>query len=543
MTDKTIMLNLSSKDRNKSIYANSSDCAISFDDVSSVKSISIHSIELPHSRYTIDTDNNIFYFSELHGTNRYFYKITTSRGAYSVSDLVTALTLSASSAVCMNGDVACKNTYAASVNTSFGRVAFGSTGTVPFNVHCASTAVQLSSISIVSSTTANIVFFYSSAKVFAQGALLTLNLNSYANRTVQVTSVTADYTVQVTGDFTGINVNNLGTITLSTMTPFSGANGMADVLGFGETDLSEGSQTPIISVQSPFASGTTDSVGCVVTTDLPSFVAKLGYVKLSGISGFLNDQTLQVSKVYDDTHFVVAITKSILLSATSGGAVQLVSDTSVLRIISSATISNVDYNLVTVSIVTTTNSSFQVGNVVSFTGMDSSEWDSIELTVTSITNSVTFVATFTYPMSKLFTENDSKVTMISNTTSNPTLYISPSRFDFSKDKRTILVEVKHNNADLGNIIVSGLSGKRFFGRLQMFSGLDSINFLDSKAAAATHVFPSTVNKLSSLRFTFYNMDGTEYDFSKTDWSVLLQVTVAGANVSGTQLNRPFLKHN
>ncbi|CAN0555511.1 unnamed protein product, partial [Ectocarpus sp. 8 AP-2014] len=57
-------LNLSSADRDKTLYPDSADAELTFDDQSNVIGMKILNFEIPHTRYAIDRTTNNLYISE-----------------------------------------------------------------------------------------------------------------------------------------------------------------------------------------------------------------------------------------------------------------------------------------------------------------------------------------------------------------------------------------------------------------------------------------------------------------------------------------------
>lgn len=69
----------------------------------------------------------------------------------------------------------------------------------------------------------------------------------------------------------------------------------------------------------------------------------------------------------------------------------------------------------------------------------------------------------------------------------------------------------------------------FFGRIQLFSGADLVNFVGVDQAIGHHKFTSIVKRLRAIRFRFYNEDGSDYHFVGVDYTAFLEVTTLDSN--------------
>ena len=110
-----------------------------------------------------------------------------------------------------------------------------SSGDVEFSVHSAVETATLTSFAVLSETSAVCSFLASSEYVYGPGALLTLKLDTYSDREVQVVEVVAERTVPLVGDFFGVGDDV--EVSMSTMEPYSAVSSVSRVLGYGEKDI------------------------------------------------------------------------------------------------------------------------------------------------------------------------------------------------------------------------------------------------------------------------------------------------------------------
>ncbi|CAN0544400.1 unnamed protein product, partial [Ectocarpus sp. 8 AP-2014] len=68
-----------------------------------------------------------------------------------------------------------------------------------------------------------------------------------------------------------------------------------------------------------------------------------------------------------------------------------------------------------------------------------------------------------------------------------------------------------------------------FGRIQLFSGANLVNFLGKDTAVGSHEFNSVMKRINKIRFQFYNEDGTAYDFIGVDYTMFLELVCLDSN--------------
>lgn len=518
-------LNLSSADRNKRLFPNSADTELSFDDQSNVLGMRILNFEMPHTRYAIDKTTSSLYISEKWGEDEYhFYSLRVSTGGYSVQSLSSAMELSCKCPVLFNGDRAMGNTYRFEATSLFGKIGFISSGDYDFTIHAASETVTLNSITVESSTEAVVSFLASSDEVFKPGALLTLRPYTYSDREVQVVEATQDKAVRLIGDFSDLDWENID-VSLSTMIPYSAHDSVARVLGLGESDLSGQSNFELLSIGSPF-SGNDElkNASVMLVTNFTTFVSVGDHVHLCGIPGFMNDTVYQVSAVHDESHIEIYVERALLWSHQSGTLANL-SDQSVEWGVGDIEVSSVTNNVVDLLITPSSTTSLSVGDAVVFLGFDSDEFSDIDASVVDTDDaSDDITIRFTYPTRYLFEEGVSSLSPINEDTSLRTTYITPNRFDMSRGRRMALCRAIVDNQDIGSIHIPALSARSFFGRIQLFSGAELVNFLSKDTAVGTHEFNSVLKRLNKIKFQFFNEDGTTYDFIGVDYTLFLELT-------------------
>ena len=550
-------VSLSSSTRDKHTFSSSNDCELNFDEIQNVIGLSLTNFEIPHTRYAIDESNNTLYLSEKIGESLYnFFGLKVGTGGYTVGNLAVSLELSQNSVTTFMPASVLQNKYTFSTSSSFGKIAIVSSGDVEYNIHVCKEELDLVSFTKISDGEALVQFIAPFEYIVAPGALLTLKVYNEVDREVQVVQTNAPRTVTLIGDFSSAsfdsldvqlrNDNNNDSTTTTTsisssksfMIPYSSYNSVAEVAGFGNVDLQNDKNTtfPTMAVQSPFAMSLSDGyLNPMILVQYPLFVSPGEYVRVSGDdSGMLSGVTFQVGTTHDDTHFNISVDPTLLFQGTDIKVWFGDNQTSSADV-TDISVTAVDRNVVTILVRTgDTTTSIEQGDLISFTGFTTKEWtlQTIPVTVVSVvddSSNTAFVATFTYynPCSNNEGQN-TFVTPVSAETGIPTTYLTPQRFDLSRGRRVMLCRASVDGKDLGSIHIPN-DRTIFFGRVQLFSGADLVNFLSSHQAIGHHRFKSIVKRLRSIRFRFYNEDGTDYDFIGVDYTVFLKVLTLDSN--------------
>lgn len=525
-------ISISSSSRNKTTFTSSDDCEIVFDELRNVTGISLVNFEIPHTRYAIDKDNNTFYLSEKIAEGVYnFFGLKAGTGGYTISDLAVTLELSQNTPIVYNANSVMRNTYHFLTSRSFGKVAVVSSGDVEYNIHVCKETLLVKVFEKVSATEATVTFIAPFEYIVAPGALLTLKLFNMADREVQVVGMSGPRTAQIIGDFGGFDDSDVDP-EKSSMIPYSSHDSVAEVAGFGLVDLeiSRDTRFEVLGLQSPFAQAMGDDnvVTPMILVHFPVFVSTDDNVVLTGGAGFLAGMNSKVATTHDDTHFEIEVNISTLFAGDSITASSVASsqefDVDDISVIS------VDGNEVSVSVTTLSPVDFSTGNLVTFSGLVAPEWEhDVDIVVTSVdVSTLTFEATFTYPSSVAFGSSDTFVSPVNSITNIPTTYLSPNRFDLSRGRRVILCRASIDGKDLGTTHIPN-DRTTFFGRIQLFSGADLVNFLNVNQAVGHHNFTSIVKRLRAIRFRFYNEDGSEYKFIGVDYTVFLKVVTHDSN--------------
>jgi len=529
---RTSYLNLSSADRDKNVDPNSNNAELPFDEQFNVIGMEIKNFEIPHTRYAINPTNNNLYISEKWGEDEfYFYSLRASTGGYTIQDLGVTLELSTQCPVLFNGDNTMGNTYLFITASVFGKVGIISSGDYEYNIHNARETVVLTSMTKKSDTEAIISFLSSEEYVFQPGALMLLRPYDYVDREVQIVEMVSGRTARVIGDVSDIDEATLD-FARSSMVPYSATNSVSRVMGMGEVDLAGNTSFQVLSMGSPFQSTTSlDVVSVMCVVNFPIFLSPGDFVRLEGSQSFLNDTVFEISQVHDDTHVEIAIDRNTFLSH-SGGSVINPQDPSSPISISTIGFSSVSNNTVRIVITPSSPSSLSVGDSVTLSGFNSPEMNDLSLDVVSVNSSTSdFTLRFTYPTTYLSTESGSvTLTAVNKTTELKTTYLTPFRFDLSRGRRMVLCRAIIDNQDIGSIHIPSLSSRDFFGRIQLFSGADLVNFLSSETAVGSHEFNSVVKRLNRIRFQFFNEDGSEYDFVGVDYTIFIKLITLDSNV-------------
>lgn len=525
-------ISLSSSSRDKTTFTSSDDCEIAFDELRNVSAISLVNFEIPHTRYAIDQTNNTLYLSEKISEGVYnFFGLKAGTGGYTIGNLAVSLELSQYSPIVYNGDSVLKNTYNFLTSSSFGKVATVSSGEFEYNVHVCKETLALKEFTKVSQTEATVTFLAPFEYIVAPGALLTLKLHNMVDREVQVVGTPDPRTVTIIGDFASLNDADID-VEKSSMVPYSAHNSVAEVAGFGLVDLevSRDTKFEVIALQSPFAAAAeNDIVTPMVLVDFPVFVSTDDYVILSGTAGLMNGVVSRVGTTHDDTHFEIVVDVSTLFASDANIRV---SGTSSEFDVEDVSVVAVSENEVSASVTTESPVDFAVGEVVTFSGLTSPEWlgDNVpEVVVAAVGVSTTaFSVVFTYPSKGAFEQGGTFVSPVNSVSGIPTTYLSPNRFDLSRGRRVILCRASIDGRDLGTIHIPK-DRTSFFGRIQLLSGADLVNFLNTNQAVGHHKFTSIVKRLRSIRFRFYNEDGSDYKFVGVEYTAFLKVVTHDSN--------------
>jgi len=525
-------VNLTSAGRDKRVDPNSADAELTFEQQDNVTGMEIVNFELPHTRYAINKTNNNLYISEKIAEDEYyFYSLRASTGGYTISNLAVSLELSTKCPVMYNGDLSMANTYNIITAGVFGKVAIVSSGDYEYTIHNATDTAVLTGMTKTSDTEGEISFLASSVNMYKPGALMLFKPFQYTDREIQVVENTADRSVRVIGDLTDIDETTLN-FQLSSLVPYSATNSVSRIMGFGEVDISENTQFEILSIGSAFSSSDDLDVNASVmmVVNFPIFVSpEDDTVYVSGVPGFINDGMYTVSVVHDDTHFEISVPRSALWAHTSG-TIANSDDPGTTWDISDITLSSTSKNLITIVVTPSSTTTLSVGDSISFTGFSAPEFEDISAVVSELSSSSNdVVLQFTYPSTYLFESGVSTVAPINPTTGILTTHLTPYRFDLSRGRRMVLCRAIIDNQEAGSIFIPALNNSRFFGRIQLFSGADLVNFLNADTAVGSHEFNSVLKRLSKIRFQFFNEDGTAYDFIGVDYTIFLRLTLLDSN--------------
>lgn len=521
-------LNLSSADRDKSVYPSSDDAELQFDIQSNVIGLEVLNFEIPHTRYAIDKSNNTLYISEKRATDEYYYYgLKASTSGYTIQNLVVSLELSSRCPVMYNGDKPLGNSYNIVSAGIFGKVGVISSGNYEYSIHCATESVVLAEFTKNSDTEAIVKFLASSDYLYAPGALLQFKPYKYGDREVQVMETTGGRSVRLLGDFS--DIDSTLEVSKSNMVPYSSNNTVAKVIGMGDNDKTGHSTFEVLSMGSPF-SGTDvlENASVMVNLDSPCFASPDDFVKLTGTNSFMNNTIFQIGTTHDDSHIEILVNRDDLFITTSGGTVSSDSDSFG---VTSITVSAINENVVNIVLTPNSTTNFAVGDTVELNGYDAEELEGLSMSVLSFSSSSNDVTLqFTYPTTYLLSSHgNTRIAPVNNGTTILTTYVTPFRFDLSRGRRMVLCRAIIDNQDVGSIHIPSLSTTNFFARIQLFSGADLVNFLGPDTAVGTHEFNSVVKRLNKIRFQFVNEDGEPYDFVGVDYTIFIRVLKLDSN--------------
>ena len=535
-------LNLSSSDRDRTVYPDSAYCKLDFEEYINVIQLNLLAFEIPHTRYAIDSQNNTFYLSEKWGEDEYyFFSLKASTGGYTISNLAVTLELSTSCPYAFNGDVSLKNKYNFVTSASFGKVAVTSSGDCEYSLHHATETVTLTSITKNSDTEAIVTFLSSCEYLYAPGALLTLKPNPYSDREVQILEMIDGRKCRLLGDFSDLDENSIS-LTTSTMVPYSADNSVSLIMGFGSTDLTGYTAFDVLGVQSPFdASGSSDTSQIMINTNFPLFVTTGNFIMLNNVGGFLGGNSYEIVVTHDDTHAEILVDRTALWEH-QGGTIASSNDPGTSFAITDIQISAIENNIINLVIESSDTLDLSIGDSVVLAGFNNTEMSDITPVVVGVGSSNEQVTIqFRYPINFLIKNSNTRIITnetpsvktelkaINPTTGIYTTYMTKNRFDLSRGRRMVLCKATIDNQDIGNVQIPSLTSSKFFGRIQLFSGADLVNFLSGDTAVGTHKFNSLLKRLRSITFRFYNEDGSDYDFIGVDYTIFLEVITLDTN--------------
>lgn len=517
-------INLSSANRDKAQDPSSDDATYNIvDGIKDATSIEIINFEIPHTRYAIDSTNNTLYISEevSPGVFNYF-GLRVSTGGYYISNLAVSLELSTLAAVLYTEDSVMANTYSFLTSQSFGKVAIVSSGDVPYNIHTCKETLKFVKYTKMTDTEASVQFIAPYDNILAPGALLTMNVYDRADREVQVISATGDRTVTLIGDFSDIEDDDVDN-EKSTLIPYSSRSSIAEVAGFGLKDLQIDNDTgfDVIGMGSPFSAEVENDVAKpMVLVNFPPFLSSDDYALLNGTGGFADGSIMRIGKTHDDTHFEMDLDITKLWSGES----RVVSSNGNSWDVDSISFISSEKNLVVLSVSTVSPASVSVGDIVEFSGLTyQSEWENLTVVVSTIdVSSGAFSVSFMYSTANSFIDGVTSVSPINPDTGVPTTYIGPNRFDLSRGRRVIICRATIDGVDVGTLRIPN-DPTKYFGRIQLFSGADLVNFLNSQSAIGNFRFPGRVKHLRTIRLRFVNEDGSPYRFENVDYTAFIKV--------------------
>lgn len=525
-------LSVSSGDRDKSQFSNSNDCEISFEELRNALSIELLNFELPHTKYAINSDNNTLYISEQISEKGFiFFGLKVATSGYFVSDLAVALELSSRCPLKFSTDENLRNTYNFVASTSTGKLSVISSGDVSFNVHNCQETLQVVDLKKNSDTEATVQFLAPFEYIVSPGAILRLSWYNQVDVDVQVILNEGPRVVTVIGDFSFLD-DTLLDLTGATMIPVSAQNCVSEIIGFGVVDFQPGvhDRLTVLGMESPFAravqaeSGLVSSMLCL---EFPAFVSADDYVQLTGTNQYLQQAAARVSVTHDDTHFELEYDPSV---AFEGYGTSVVAQDGQVWQVDNITAQGASNSDATVAVTFGENTSnISVGDILTMTGLTGDHWLSPpSLTVSSVSSATEITGVVRVPSVLVGTDHETRAVPVNPDTGKSTTYIGPNRYDLSKGRRIILCRMGIDDLDVGSISIPR-SQLKFFGRIQLFSGADLVNFLGTDNAKGEHTFNSLVKRLQSVRLRFYNDNGTPYSFEGVDFSMFLRVVCLNSN--------------
>lgn len=528
-------LSVSSGDRNKSTSSTPNDCEITFDELHNVLSLELMNFEIPHTRFAVTAANNTLYISERMGDAEFnFFALKVATSGYLVNNLAVALELSQKCPTKYSADAVLQNTYNFVSAGSTGKVAIISSGDVEYNIHNAQEALAVVEFTKNSTTEASVKFLAPFDFIVAPGAMLMLKLYNNSEIEIQVIYNEASRVVTVIGDFESLDESTID-LSNAIMTPYSATGCVSEVIGFGVVDfqpLIGVDSLRVLGIESAFSSAI-DADDAVVTpmvcTEFPAFVSSGDYIQLSNTYGFLQDAPSRVSTTHDDSHFELEYDPAL---AFAGSGVSALSSNGDAWPVDTIEVKEAGDNEASIAITLGEDSwGLAVNDEVTLVGLTGDHWTSSPVvTLTSLETASAVTGTVRVPSLALVDEanGSTRATPVNPTTGFSTTYVSPFRFDLSRGRRIILCRATIDDLDVGNIRIPQ-DRTKFFGRIQLFSGADLVNFLSRENARGEHTFNSLVKRMRSIRLRFYNEDGSDYDFVGVEFTLFIKAVCLDSN--------------
>ncbi len=530
---QTTWLNLSSSARDKSRYPNSASCELFFQEIRNVKSLRLKAFEIPFTKDTISMESNTFYISEETTPGVYnFYTLKVASSSYVSSDLSNALTLSALCPDCLTSTTSMKNSYSFPVSSTYGKMSIISSGIVPYTIHICTDTYYITSLSILTSNEALLTYRSSVVNPIMPGALL--YLHAFPNSTIEVQVISIDGSepnisrLTIVGDFSNLSEID---VAKSTLLPFSSFSSMANILGFGSSDIVCGQDLNAIGLQSPFISGTSNITTSLLCTSTPHFLNTTNSILVSGTGTFLDSQILAVNKIKSETHVLLTIDRRFLFaSETQTGSVsKITNDQDEPLLVTSITFNDIDSNIVDIIITVQDPHDLSISDEVKFLNYDSPELKNIRASVLEVVTSTIFKARFVWP-TPLISSLDTNFVALNSSTGVPTTIVAPGRFDFSRNRRIMYMQMKSDQNDFGHIIAQNILNAKMFARIQLSFGGNAVNYLNSNSHInGLHECNTVIPILRSIKLNFFNEDGEAYVFPELDYTLMLELTTEGVN--------------
>jgi len=244
-------------------------------------------------------------------------------------------------------------------------------------------------------------------------------------------------------------------------------------------------------------------------------------VQLAGTYSYLQRAAARVSQTHDDTHFELEFDAT---DAFEGSEMALVSSGGdIWEIESIVAQGTADLHAIVAVTLATSTTDIATNEILTVTGLTGEHWSSPPSIMVQAVNSATEIIG-SVEVAAVLVEDDgsTKAIPVNSSTGYSTTYVAPNRYDLSRGRRILLCRMGIDDLDVGSISIP-LSRIKFFGRIQLFSGADLVNFLGTANAKGEHRFNSLVKRLQSVRLRFYNDDGTPYNFEGVDFSMFLRV--------------------
>lgn len=578
-TDVITRKSIASTERDFVKYPDPDSMFISFKNtVRGVKSIKIKNMEMAHTRDLITPGNNTLYFSEYDSTTGLYssFQATIPISSYVAGELAETLQSAMWSATLLKGNKSVQNRYTCTIDAAEGGIR--SLGQQAFSLHLFRSELEASHVEKVSNTSIIVTLRISQyPNPYQPGAMVKIQYHkegsatTFAEQQCQVQSLPAAYKIQLLGTFDDLEAPAAADFSLADadtciINPLSAGTTLGQFFGFGDIDLQNGRETPIIGMEHPFHSKSKNHI--TITGANLAIMDSLADFPGVTSAQVTFDKYVDVLFQLDDEH-MFKVGDRIYISAEdywfhgSYGVVSTLSHSTAARIyiplygftlmsgatgnISGATsgqtavFTNMNLSTFaagTVTLEATLNGGedgtlFSVGEVITVTGMNASEYTNGTMAMV-LTAKASGLLTFTS-----FVTAGNPTTVVKkwkaryvgqhnllgqNNNSTGMLYRSKLSVDYTVNRRMIFIKAyldETKQKAIGNITMS-TSTEVYWARGQLYGGPAQLQWFNEDRMVSDYNFPDKLSEMTGIYLVFHDEKQRAYNFKGVEWTLLLE---------------------